>query len=68
MHTFASIAASNREEKSRPDENKHPGSVFETVGVRAAQDQHVLSEAQTFFSLKGFSLGTRNTSVAGSTD
>lgn len=38
MHTFAS----NREEKSRPDENKHPDLVFETVGVDAAQDQDFL--------------------------
>lgn len=53
MHTCASISASNREEKSCPDENKHSDSVFETVGVRA-RDQDVLSEAQTYFTLKRF--------------
>ena len=68
MHTCASISASNGEEKSHPDENKHPDSMFETVGVRAAQDQDFLAEAQTYFTLKGFSLGTRITSVVDSTD
>ena len=33
MYTFVSNAASHREKESRPDENKHPNSILETVSL-----------------------------------